>query len=206
MTRKETALEQKHHRASNRMPSRTVVRHVRSSDSFQGTMTTGIRAPDEASASSRTLDGPSVRLATAYPRILRSGTIAMSAMARVLDAGPRAASRRSAHASRARLMPGGGVPAPATDARTASTHAALTRRPRTPAAISFEDYGKRQVTAFDADVLAGTKLLEPGTTTRQRCVEQRGLGTGCPVVAAVEQPRLQQRRRHPRLFMADDIA
>src|SRR5688572_21178718 len=100
---------------------------------------------------------------------------------------------------------GGGVCAQGSDARVVSANAALTSRPRTPAAMSLEHHGKRKVTAFCAEVTPGSNALEPGAAMRQGGVEHRRLRCGRTVGAAVEQPRLQQCDRQPRIFLADSF-
>src|SRR5688572_22182731 len=101
------------------------------------------------------------------------------------------------------MTTGGGVSAQGNDARVVSANAALTSRPRTPAAMSLEHHGESKVTALCAEVTPGANALEPAVAMRQGGVERRCLRCGRAVVAVVEQPRLEQCDRHTRILLAD---
>src|SRR5215216_8022844 len=101
-------------------------------------------------------------------------------MRRTLDAGPSIASRRSDHASSARLKPPGGVTDPARSAKPSRTNDALISRPRTPGIMSFEDD-------------AGHESARPGREPMP--AHQIALAPGEPIERVVE--RRLVRCRHP---------
>jgi len=73
-------------------------------------------------------------------------------MARRLDEGPSADSRRSDHASSAAMNAAGGTAAPRSVLSSVWAKVALMRRPRTPAIMSFEKDGEHQLASVDSKV------------------------------------------------------